>query len=70
MKRGAGNQSQFPHDIEFRVRQAIEKGAQVMVCSSPMKLLGLSAVDLIEGVEIIDDVFSLLLKKDVRVVWL
>jgi predicted peroxiredoxin len=70
MKRELDNPSQFNFDTEFRVRQVIEQGARVMVCKKPMQLLGISDADLIEGVEIIDDVFSLLVKKDVRVVWL
>ncbi len=70
MKRLKPGEEEILHGWEQRIRQVIEKGAKVMVCQAPLQALGISREELIDGVEVIDDVFSMVVKKDAGVFWL
>ncbi len=70
MKRSKSGEEEVLHGWEQRIRQVIEKGAKVMVCQAPLNAFGLGKEELIDGVEVVDDVFSMVVKKDAGVFWL
>ena len=69
-KRGVGRGSATVGDYESKVRRLIEGGVRVEACAAPMRLFGMTADDLIEGVIVAKDVADHIFREDEEVIWL
>ena len=69
-KRAVGRGSSTVADFEAKIRGLIESGVRVEACEAPMRLFGMSAEDLIEGVAVSRDVADHIFRDDEEVIWL
>jgi len=70
VKRAVGRGSSTVADFEAKIRGLIESGVSVEACEAPMRLFGMSAEDLIEGVVVAADVADHIFQDDEEVIWL